>query len=90
MEIIKVSATSNPRSVAGAISALLREHGQAQVRAIGAGAVNNAAKAIAISRGYVAPNGINLVTVPAFSDVVVNGETKTAINFWVKSEGCLQ
>jgi len=51
---------------------------------VGAGAVNQAIKAIAISRGYVAPNGINLVFVPAFSEVVINGETKTAIKFFVQ------
>ncbi|MGL5513993.1 MAG: stage V sporulation protein S, partial [Sporomusa sp.] len=62
MEVLKVSAQSNPKSVAGALAAVMRERGIAEVQAVGAGAVNQAIKAIAISRGFVAPNGIDLIT----------------------------
>ncbi|HAZ21583.1 MAG TPA: stage V sporulation protein S, partial [Firmicutes bacterium] len=61
MEVLKVSSHSNPKSVAGALAAVVRESGLAELQAIGAGAVNQAIKAIAITRGFVAPNGINLV-----------------------------
>ena len=66
MEILKVSASSNPKSVAGALAAVVRENTSAEVQAVGAGAVNQSIKAIAIARGYVAPNGIDLVCIPLF------------------------
>ena len=81
MEVLKVSAQSNPKSVAGALAAVLRERGSAEVQAVGAGAVNQAIKAIAISRGFVAPNGIDLVTIPAFAEIAIDGEERTAIRF---------
>lgn len=84
MEVLKVSATSKPKSVAGALAAVLRERGSAEVQAVGAGAVNQAVKAIAIARGYVAPNGIDLVTVPAFTEIDIDGEERTAIRFIVQ------
>ncbi|MBP2642175.1 MAG: spoVS 2 [Firmicutes bacterium] len=84
MEILKVSASSSPKSVAGALSAVLREKGTAEVQAVGAGAVNQAIKAIAIARGFVAPNGIDLVTVPAFAEISIDGEERTAIRFIVE------
>jgi len=83
MNVLKVSATSNPKSVAGALAAVLRERGEAEVQAIGAAAVNQAVKAIAIARGYVAPNGIDLVAVPAFAEVQIDGNDRTAIKFVV-------
>lgn len=83
MEVLKVSAQSNPKSVAGALAAVLREKGSAEVQAVGAGAVNQAIKAIAIARGFVAPNGIDLVTVPAFAEIAIDGEERTAIRFIV-------
>ncbi|MCL6451840.1 MAG: stage V sporulation protein S [Acetobacteraceae bacterium] len=83
MEVLKVSAQSKPKSVAGALAAVLREKGSAEVQAVGAGAVNQAVKAIAITRGFVAPNGIDLVTVPAFAEIVIDGEERTAIKFIV-------
>ncbi len=83
MDVLKVSATSNPKSVAGALAAVLRERGEAEVQAIGAAAVNQAVKAIAIARGYVAPNGIDLVAVPAFAEVQIDGNDRTAIKFVV-------
>lgn len=84
MEVLKVSANSKPKSVAGALAAVLREKGSAEVQAVGAGAVNQAVKAIAIARGYVAPNGIDLVTVPAFTEIDIEGEERTAIRFIVE------
>jgi stage V sporulation protein S len=85
MEILKVSAQSQPKSVAGALAAILREKSTAELQAVGAGAVNQAVKAIAITRGFVAPNGIDLVVVPAFSEIVIDGEDRTAIKFLVES-----
>lgn len=84
MEVLKVSAKSNPKSVAGAVAAMVREEKSTEIQAIGAGAVNQAIKAIAIARGYVAPNGINLICIPAFSEVEINGEERTAIKFVVQ------
>lgn len=83
LEVLKVSAGSKPKSVAGALAAVLREKGTAEVQAVGAGAVNQAVKAIAIARGYVAPNGIDLITVPAFAEIDIDGEERTAIRFLV-------
>jgi len=83
MEVLKVSATSQPKSVAGALAAVLRDNNYAEIQAVGAGAVNQAVKAIAITRGFVAPNGIDLVTVPAFTEVIIDGEERTAIKFFV-------
>ena len=84
MEILKVSAGSNPKSVAGALAAVIRETSCAEIQAVGAGAVNQSIKAIAIARGYVAPNGINLICVPAFSEIEIEGEERTAIRFIVQ------
>lgn len=84
MDILKVSAQSNPKSVAGALAAVVREKGTAEVQAVGAGAVNQAIKAIAISRGFVAPNGIDLVSIPAFAEITIDGEERTAIRFIVE------
>jgi len=84
MDVLKVSAQSNPKSVAGALAAVLRERGSAEVQAVGAGAVNQAIKAIAIARGFVAPNGINLIAIPAFAEIVIDSEQRTAIRFIVE------
>lgn len=81
MEILKVSATSKPKSVAGALAAVLREKGTVEIQAVGAGAVNQSVKAIAIARGFVAPNGIDLVCIPAFSEIDIEGEERTAMRF---------
>ena len=83
MEILKVSARSNPNSVAGALAGVLREKG-GEIQAIGAGALNQAVKAIAIARGFVAPGGIDLVSVPAFTDIEIEGEERTAIKLIVE------
>ncbi|HOO64501.1 MAG TPA: stage V sporulation protein S [Synergistaceae bacterium] len=84
MEILKVSAQSQPKSVAGAIAAVLREEGLVELQAVGAGAVNQAVKSIAVARGYVAPNGIDMVCIPAFSKVEIEGEERTAIRFQIE------
>ena len=82
--LFKVASTSNPASVAGAIAGTIREKGRCEMQAIGAGAINQAVKAIAIARGYVAPSGIDLVFVPAFLDIQVGGEERTAIKFVIE------
>ena len=79
MEVLKVSSKSNPNSVAGALAGVLREKGSAEIQAIGAGALNQAVKAIAIARGFVAPSGMDLVCVPAFTDINIEGDQKSAI-----------
>lgn len=79
-----MSAQSSPKSLAGAIAAMLREKGTAEMQAVGAGAVNQAVKAIAIARGFVAPGGIDLVSVPAFAEIQIDGEERTAIRFLVQ------
>lgn len=84
MEVLRVSAQSKPKSVAGALAAVLREKGSAEVQAVGAGAVNQAVKAIAITRGFVAPNGIDLIAIPAFTEIQIDGEERTAIKFIVE------
>lgn len=84
MEVLKVSAHSNPKSVAGALAAVLRDKGTADVQAVGAGAVNQAIKSIAIARGFVAPNGVDLITIPAFAEIIIDGEERTAIRFIVE------
>ena len=84
MEILKVSAKSNPNSVAGALAGVLREKGGAEIQAIGAGALNQAIKSIALARGFVAPGGIDLVCVPAFTDIEIEGEERTAIKLIVE------
>lgn len=81
METLRVSANSSPNSVAGAIASVMREYGEAEIQAVGAGATNQAVKAIAIARGYLAPVGLDLVCIPAFSSVVINDEERTAMKF---------
>ena len=84
MDILKVSAKSNPNSVAGALANVLRERGSAEIQAIGAGALNQAIKAVAISRGFVAPSGVDLICIPAFTDIMIDNEERTAIKFIVE------
>ncbi len=85
VEVLKVSATSKPVAVAGAIAGVIRSQSRVEVQAIGAGAINQAIKAIAISRGYVAPGGIDLVCVPSFIDISIDGEDRTGIRLLVES-----
>ena len=83
MEVLKISSKSNPNSVAGAI--VFREKSSVEMQAIGAGALNQAVKAVAIARGFVAPSGVDLVCVPAFAEVQVEGEERTGIKLIVES-----
>ena len=85
MEVLKVSSRSNPNSVAGALAGVVRQVGSVEVQVIGAGALNQAIKAIAIARGYVAPSGIDLVCIPTFADVEIQGEGRTAIRLSVEN-----
>lgn len=84
MDILKVSSKSNPNSVAGAIAGTIKEYEYVEVQGIGAGALNQAVKAIAIARGFVAPAGVDLVCIPAFTEVSVEGEDRTGIKLIVK------
>ena len=84
MEVLKVSARSVPNSVAGAIAGVIREKGAVEVQAVGSGAANQAIKAVAIARGYLAPSGIDLICIPAFVNVVIDDEERTAIKLIVE------
>lgn len=83
MEILKISSNSKPKSVAGAVAAVLRSSGEVEIQAIGAGAVNQAVKSVAIAKGYVEQDSIDLVCVPSFTKIDVEGDEKTAIKFTV-------
>ncbi|CAN5860386.1 hypothetical protein BH23PLA1_BH23PLA1_34560 [soil metagenome] len=83
MEVLKVSSRSNPNSVAGAMAGVIRQAGTVEVQVVGAGALNQAIKALAIARGYVAPTGIDLVCVPNFADIEIDGERRTAIRLCI-------
>ena len=85
MEVLKVSSKSKPNSVAGALANAFREKQMVEIQAVGAGSLNQAVKAIAIARGYVAPTGKDLICVPAFSDITIDGEERTAIKLIVES-----
>jgi stage V sporulation protein S len=85
MEILKVSSKSKPNSVAGALANAFKEKNQIEIQAVGAGALNQAIKGIAIARGFVAPSGKNLICIPAFSDIVIDGEERTAIKLLIEA-----
>ncbi|MFP4020610.1 MAG: stage V sporulation protein S [Halanaerobium sp.] len=84
MEVLKVSSNSSPNKVAGALAGVLRENGNAELQAIGAGALNQGVKAVAIARGFVAPSGVDLICIPAFTDIEIDGEERTAIKLIVE------
>ena len=84
MDVLRVSAKSSPNSIAGALAGVIREKGSAEVQAIGAGALNQAIKAVAIARGFVAPSGIDLICIPAFTNIEIDGEERTAIKLIVE------
>lgn len=81
---LKVSSKSSPSSVAGAIAGMVKDGTLVEIQSVGAGAVNQAVKAIAISRGFLSPIGIEIVCVPSFADIVIDGEYRTAIRFTVE------
>lgn len=83
-DIIKVSARSRSTAVAGAIAGVMRQHHSAEVQAIGAGAVNQAVKALAIARGYLERDEIDIVTTPYFTEVDIDGHERTAVRFRVE------
>ncbi len=85
MDVLKVSAKSIPNKVAGALAGVLREQGTAELQAIGAGAINQGIKAVAIARGFVAPSGVDLICIPAFTDIEIDGEERTAIKLIVEA-----
>jgi stage V sporulation protein S len=84
MEMIKVAANSRSTAVAGAIAGVVRERSRVDVQAIGAGAVNQAIKAIAIARSYLELDGIDIVCVPYFSEVAIDGQERTAVRLSVE------
>ncbi len=84
MDIIKVAATSRSTAVAGAIAGVMREQEQVDVQAIGAGAVNQAVKAVAIARSYLELDGIDIICVPSFVEVVIDGQERTAVRLGVE------
>ncbi len=85
METLKVSSKSSPSSVAGALANVFKDKTSVEIQAVGAGAINQAIKAIAIARGFVAPSGKNLICTPAFQDISIEGEERTAIKLIVET-----
>jgi len=84
MDVIKVKANSRTAAVAGAIAGVMREHKHAEVQAIGAGAVNQAVKALILAKGYLAEDGIPIICIPEFVDVDIDGKVRTAIKITVE------
>lgn len=84
MDIIKVSGTSRTSAVAGAIAGVVREHKRAEVQAIGASAINQAVKAMALAKGYLAGDGLEIIFIPEFVDVQIDEKVRTAIKFTVE------
>ena len=84
MDILKVSSKSNPNSVAGALAGVLRASGSAEMQAVGAGALNQAVKAVAIARGFVAPHGIDLICMPALTEIEIDGVQRTGMKLIVE------
>ena len=84
MQTLRVSAKSKPNTVAGAVAGIIRDQGTVEVQTVGAGALNQAIKAIAIARGFLTPAGIDLVCVPSFSNIDIDGNERTAIKLLVK------
>lgn len=84
MDIIKVSARSRSTAVAGAIAGVIRDTKHAEVQAIGASAVNQAIKAVAIARGYLMQDGIDIICIPSFTEVNIEGQERTAVKLIVE------
>jgi len=85
MDVIKVKANSRTAAVAGAIAGVVRQAGRVEVQSIGAGATNQAVKAVAIARGYLISSGIDIFFVPAFIDIIINQEERTAIKLIIET-----
>ena len=86
MELIKVAATSRTSAVAGAIAGVIRERHRVEVQAIGAGAVNQALKAMILAIHYLREDGIYVAFVPEFADVIIEGNERTAIKFVIEPQ----
>jgi stage V sporulation protein S len=84
VNLIKVSGTSRTSAVAGAIAGVVRDHNRADIQAIGASAINQATKAMILARGYLLQDGINVVCIPEFVDVEIDGKVRTAVKFAVE------
>jgi stage V sporulation protein S len=84
VEILKVSSKSNPNSVAGALAGVVRGAGSVEMQVVGAGALNQAVKALAIARSYIANTGMDLACRPTFADIIIDGEERTAIRLLVE------
>ena len=84
-EVLKVSSRSNPTAVAGAVAGVVRSNGTVEVQVVGAGALNQAVKALAIARGFVEDAGIDLICVPTFAEIEIDGEHRTAIRLSVEN-----
>ncbi len=87
MDLIKVASDSRSTAVAGAIAGVMREQDHVDVQAIGAGAVNQAVKAVAIARGYLELDGIDIICVPSFVEVEIEGQERTAVRLGVERRG---
>lgn len=85
MQTLRVSASSRPKSVAGAIAAVVKESGPVEIQAVGAGAVNQAIKAIAIARGYLNGEGVDLVMQPEFMELAIDGESRTGVRMLIET-----
>jgi stage V sporulation protein S len=86
IEVLKVSSKSNPNAVAGALAGVVRSNGSAEIQVVGAGALNQSIKTLAIARGYMATSGQDLNCRPTFADIRIDGQSRTAIRLQV--EGC--
>ncbi|GAP16351.1 stage V sporulation protein S [Levilinea saccharolytica] len=84
MDVIKVKANSRTAAVAGAIAGVIREHHRAEVQAIGAGAVNQAVKALVLAKGYLSEDGISVVCIPEFVDVEIDEKVRTAVKLVIE------
>ena len=83
MDYLKVSSKSSPASVAGAIAGMVKDGVPVNIQSVGAGAVNQAIKAVAIARGFLIPTGVDISCAPTFADININGESRTAIRIAV-------
>lgn len=83
-EMLKVSTRSRPSAVAGAIAGVIREFGVAEVQSIGAGATNQAIKAVAIARSYLREDGIDIACIPSFIDIAIENQERTAIRLLIE------
>ena len=86
MEILKVSSKSSPNSIAGAIAGMVKDNKEVSMQAVGAGAINQAVKAVAIARGFTTPTGVDLSLSPSFTEVNINGDDKTGLRFTIETK----